>query len=72
MGIGSLNNINSHANFGIKIPENGYFESGFRLNNLINTNFTGLGIGLFYRYGTYAHQKIEDNFYARMTLGISF
>lgn len=72
MGVGSLKYPNSHSDIGIKVPDKGYFESGIRLNHLYRSNITGLGIGLFYRYGPYAMENAQDNVYVRMSVGISF
>ena len=40
----------------------GYFESGIVVKGLLSTPLTGMGLGVFYRYGPYAHPKPFDNF----------
>ena len=71
MGMGMLEHPNSHANIGIKVPEKGYFESGIRIHQLVKSNLTGLGLGLFYRYGPYKLPSTKENLYVRITLGMS-
>lgn len=45
-----------------KFMDQGYFESGFLINNIIKVNFTGLGVGVYYRYGPYSFTNELDNF----------
>ncbi len=65
MGFGSLRNPEAHKNIPFKTMEKGYFESGLFLKNLLVINIsglnTGLGIGLFGRYGPYEHQRLSQN-----------
>lgn len=64
-GFGSINNPERHKNIQFKTMEKGYFESGIFLKNLIVVNLsglkTGLGLGLFARYGPYEHRRLGDN-----------
>ena len=66
--IGDLNNINKHFNIDFKTLNKGYFESGLLINNIINTGFYGLGIGAYYRYGSYAFPKFKNNIAYKFTL----
>lgn len=50
---------------------NGYLESGIVINNILKSSFTGLGIGLFYRYGHYSFRNTSDNFCIKISLNIS-
>lgn len=54
----------------IIVPEKGYFESGFSINNLLSMQFYSFGIGAFYHYGPYS----SSDFYSNIALkwGISF
>ena len=72
MGIGYLNSSLRHKNATFKTMEKGFFESGFVLDNLIKTGFTGLGLGCYYRYGAYAFKDPKDNLAVKMSLTISF
>lgn len=40
----------------------GYFESGFVVKGLLYTPLSNMGLGVFYRYGTYALPRKIDNF----------
>ena len=69
---GTLNNINYHFNIPIQTLEKGYFESGILINSIARwKEFLGFGVGVFYRYGDYAFDSIEDNFAYRLTLTLN-
>lgn len=77
MGVGALDNRQIHFNIPIKTFENGFYESGVGLNNLIRANyvnvaFFGFGGSLFYRYGEYAQADPQKNLFWRLNFGISF
>ncbi len=77
IGVGALDNRLIHVNIPIKTFENGFYESGVGLSNLIRLNylnvaFLGFGGSLFYRYGEYSLPKPSDNLVWRLNLGISF
>lgn len=57
-------------NQNIIVPEKGYFESGFSINNLLSMQFYSFGVGAFYHYGPYS----SSDFYSNIALkwGISF
>ena len=40
----------------------GYFESGVVVKGLLYTPLSNMGLGVFYRYGPYAHPEVFDNF----------
>lgn len=50
----------------------GYFESGLLLNNIISSPFSGVGVGAFYRYGSYALEEGSDNLRVKLTATILF
>lgn len=66
MGISSP--VTGNHNATVHDFSKGYFESGIIVSNLLKVNFSGLGIGVFYRYGPYAHTLTEKN----ICLKISF
>jgi hypothetical protein len=72
VGVGSLSNRYSHQNITFNVPEKGYFESGLQINNLLKMNFSGFGVGVFYRYGPYAFSESIDNLAIKMTFGYVF
>lgn len=52
--------------------EKGYFESGVLVNNLLNMGFFNIGLGAFYRYGTYALPSFGQNASWRLSLNFPF
>jgi Family of unknown function (DUF5686)/CarboxypepD_reg-like domain len=54
------------------IADKGFMESGIYLDNLLKVGFTGIGIAAFYRYGSYALEKAEDNIVVKLSVGFSF
>jgi hypothetical protein len=69
---GRLNNADNHFNIPIKTPDKGYFESGFLVNNIFTNNFTGLGIGVFYRYGPYNIGNTLNNLAFKLSATLAF
>lgn len=52
--------------------EKGFFESGILLNNLLNMGFFNIGLGAFYRHGTYALPGFWQNASWRLSLNFPF
>jgi hypothetical protein len=73
-GIGTLKNKEQHQGISFKTMEKGYFESGVFVYDLFTLRTlglrTGIGTGIFARYGPYARDKFIDNFVYK--LGLSF
>ncbi|NOQ24068.1 MAG: hypothetical protein GQ564_01790 [Bacteroidales bacterium] len=70
-GIGELSqNTNHQTTAPIQSIEKGYYESGLLINNILNSSFSGIGFGLFYRYGSYSFTNTADNFSYKLTLTI--
>lgn len=69
---GRLNNSSNHFNIPIKTAEKGYFESGAIINNLITSGFTGLGMGVFYRYGAYNSGNTINNMAFKLSATLAF
>jgi hypothetical protein len=76
LGFGNLKNREYHTMIPYKIMDKGYFESGIFLKNLIVLNLSGLrtgfGLGLFARYGPYAHSLIGDNLVFKLSTNFIF
>ena len=72
MGIGTLKNSETIEAFGFRTMEKGYFESGIRINKLVASSLSGMGIGLFYRYGPYAKTNTIDNVAFKLSLSTNF
>lgn len=54
-----------------KSMDQGFFEGGLILNNLYISNYSGLGVGLFYRYGVYSSTDWKDNIMPKISLSIT-
>lgn len=67
IGFGKLQNPNYHQGVTIKTLNKGYYESGILINRILNSQFSGIGFGLFYRYGPNSFVKISDNFAYKLT-----
>lgn len=50
----------------------GYYESGFQIDRLVVSNLSGLGIGVFYRYGPYSIPSAKDNLAIKLTSVLNF
>ncbi len=50
----------------------GFFESGLLINGIISNPFYSIGVGGYYRWGSYAHASWQDNFALKLTLATSF
>ena len=68
MGWGDLNNPEQQLGVPTKSMSKGFFESGLLIDNIIQSGYTSLGIGVFYRYGPYAFDNTLDNFGFKMSL----
>lgn len=52
--------------------EKGYFESGIQLDNLVVSGFSGLGLGVYYRYGSYALPSNKENLAIKLSTSFVF
>lgn len=69
---GWLNSNSTVSNREIVTPQNGYFESGLMVNNIINLKLYSLGLGAFYTYGEYASKDFYRNIAAKWVLTFPF
>ena len=67
IGFGNLSKPEIHKNISFKSMKKGYYESGILINNILNSNLTGLGCGVYYRYGAYAFAENKNNFAYKIT-----
>ena len=56
----------------VRSAEKGYYESGIELDRLLKLQFSGLGIGVFYRYGPYHLERRIDNFAFKLSYVFMF
>ncbi|TND09523.1 MAG: hypothetical protein FD123_1114 [Bacteroidetes bacterium] len=71
-GYGTLSNKTSHYYYDFRTMEKGYYESGFELNRVVRSGFTALGLGGFYRYGSYASADAWENTMLKFTVNFAF
>jgi hypothetical protein len=71
MGIGTNDNTGYLLNFPYKTMDRGFFESGLKLNCIIKSGISGIGLGAFYRYGPNAFSEPVQNLVVKFTLGVS-
>jgi len=72
IGFGQLNNAAAHFNISVRDYPKGYFETGLLVNNLLKLNFTGIGAGIYYRYGGYSLPNLSDNIAAKLSFTLIF
>ncbi|WP_194774538.1 DUF5686 and carboxypeptidase-like regulatory domain-containing protein [Pararhodonellum marinum] len=74
--IGSLSEPERYDFVSFNTMERGFWETGVELTNLLKfrSGFQrqGWGIGLYYRYGPYAHPRNQDNFSITLSSSVSF
>jgi hypothetical protein len=68
---GKMQNKENH-NLALRDAPLGYYESGLQIDNLLVSNFSGIGIGTFYRYGPYHLAQMRDNFAFKLTSTLVF
>lgn len=71
-GWGWLDNATEQYNTSFKIMNQGYYESGVEMNNLLKISFLYLGAGAYYRYGPYSIGMPFDNWAFKFTLRSAF
>lgn len=71
-GFGQMDNRAAHFNNDFKVHDEGYFETGIIVDNLLKFGFNGFGIGVFHRYGPYAFDDLKDNFVYKLSVQFNF
>jgi hypothetical protein len=73
-GVGTLQNPLDHRLINFRTMEEGYFETGFIVNDFLILNSlglkVGLGAGVFLRYGPYALPNLNENFVFKYALNL--
>ena len=70
IGYGSFDFKEEHlAEF--QTMEKGYFEGGLILDGILTSSFYGLGLGVFYNYGSYSNTDWTKNVVPKITLNFS-
>ncbi|MBN3036377.1 MAG: carboxypeptidase-like regulatory domain-containing protein [Bacteroidales bacterium] len=71
-GIGDLVHPQPHYQVEYKTMDQGYYEAGFLVNNLLNLKLYSLGLGAFWRIGPYSYDQSIKNLAAKLTLSFPF
>lgn len=71
IGYGEMKNKFDHSNV-FKTMDKGLYEAGLVLDGLYISSFTGIGIGVFYRYGEYAFSDWQNNIVPKLSLSYLF
>lgn len=64
---GSMKHLEQHQGVKFQVPDNGYFEAGININNIINLQFYNLGLGAMWRLGCYSLPETIDNLSVNIT-----
>lgn len=67
---GDIENKNSLKATALQ-AKNLFVESGITIDRLINSSLSGLGIGVFYRYGAYQYGELKDNLVFKLSSTIA-
>lgn len=68
VAVGSLETPGHHRGLSFRAMEHAYIESGVRIDNLLPLGITGLGAGVFYRYGSWSLPEQADNFAFKLSM----
>ena len=68
IGFGDFENRNAHLNTDFSVPHKGLYEGGIIIDNILMSGFSGIGFGVFHRYGHYASPDIADNFVYKFSI----
>ena len=69
IGFGTLSKPELQQGIDFKTMEKGYYESGVLINKFVKSSgLTGIGFGVFYRYGPYALSDNKDNFAYKLSI----
>lgn len=71
-GWGSLTAPELHRGYTFKPLDQGYYETGLRIDDLLKLGFTSLGFGAFYRLGPLAFEDPMDNLALKVSLTLGF
>jgi hypothetical protein len=65
-------NFASNHNFTSSQAHKGFMESGLQIDNLYVSGFTGMGLGVYYRYGEYALPTTKENIAVKLSTSFTF
>ena len=71
IGWGDISNVENHHGVELKSMNDGFYESGLVIDNILKISTAKLGFGAFYRYGANSFDNVGDNFSFKLKLGLS-
>ena len=71
-GWGALSSPERHRGYTFKPLDQGYYEAGLRIDNLLKLGFTGFGVAAFYRLGPLAFSDPVDNLAVKLSMVLAF
>ena len=71
-GIGVMNSSSKRSSPTLRDYSLGFQEAGLGIDQLWTTNYSGLGIGAFYRFGAYEMSAPIDNWAIKLTFSFTF
>lgn len=72
LGWGDLARPERHRGYAFRSMEQGYHEAGLQIDAILRSGVTGIGVGLFHRFGPYATGSFEEDTAVKLTLGYTF
>ncbi|MCB0769719.1 MAG: carboxypeptidase-like regulatory domain-containing protein [Flavobacteriales bacterium] len=69
---GGMSDPGSHRGYTFRPLNDGYYEAGLQIDQVLKMGMTGFGVGAFYRLGPYALPEAMDNLALKMTLTFAF
>lgn len=70
--LGGLTHPEHHEGLSFTPLREPFLESGLLIENLLQSGFSSLGVGAFYRYGPYAFPDFKDNLAVKLAVGFAF
>lgn len=67
---GEFDKKERHSQY-LESADKGYYEGGVQFNGLLTSSFVQMGMGVFYRYGSYADVDWTKNIFPKFTLGFN-
>ena len=60
----------TNIGWGDSSMKDGFCESGLVIDNFLDLTTSKIGFGVYYRYGAYAFDKVEDNFAFKIKISV--
>jgi hypothetical protein len=71
-GIGEMDNPQRHVNLDFNTHNQGYYEGGLIVDNVIKFGFNGFGLGVFHAFGAYMPENFGEGFVYKLSLKFNF